>query len=71
MRMICIRHPEGWLESMGNLYCSFVKCIRTKGDGTFTPDMIDFPTVRKGTEGVRFAHACLKSNETDNVWVDM
>lgn len=64
-------HTEGWLESMGNLYKSFINCINAKKDGTFTPDMIDFPTVHDGAEGVKFVHACLKSNAEGNVWVDL
>lgn len=64
-------HTEGWLESMGNLYKSFINCINAKKDGTFTEDMIDFPTVEDGAEGVKFVHACLKSNAAGNVWVDL
>ena len=64
-------HTEGWLESMGNLYKSFITCVAAKKDGTFTPDMIDFPTVRDGAEGIKFVHACLRSNESGNIWVDL
>ena len=64
-------HTEGWLESMGNLYRSFMTCVRAKADGSFTPDMIDFPTVHDGAEGVKFVHACLKSNQEGNVWVEL
>lgn len=64
-------HTEGWLESMGNLYKSFITCVGAKKNGTFTPDMIDFPTVHDGAEGVKFIHACLKSNAAGNVWVDL
>lgn len=64
-------HTEGWLESMGNLYRSFIRCINAKKDGTFEPDMIDFPTVYDGAEGVKFIHACLKSNENNNTWVEL
>jgi len=64
-------HTEGWLESMGNLYRSFIACVAAKQDGTFTEDMIDFPTVEQGADGVRFVHACLKSNAEGNVWVDL
>ena len=64
-------HAEGWLESMANLYCSFVACIRAREAGTFTPDMIDYPTVRDGVEGVKFVHACLRSNAQGNVWVEL
>lgn len=64
-------HTEGWLESMANLYRSFIACIRAKADGTFTSDQIDFPTVRDGAAGVRFVHACLASSKAGNVWVDL
>lgn len=63
-------HTEGWLESMGNLYRSFVRCVAAKEDGSFTPDMIDYPTVSDGVEGIKFVYACLESNKNGNVWVD-
>lgn len=64
-------HTEGWLEAMGNLYRSFIECIHAKKAGTFTEDLIDYPTVTDGAEGVKFVHACLKSNAAGNVWVDL
>ena len=64
-------HPEGWFEAMANLYRSFMRCILAKQDGTFTEEMIDYPTVRDGAEGVRFIHACLKSQAEGNIWVDL
>ena len=64
-------HPEGWFEAMGNLYRSFMECILAKEAGTFTEDMIDFPTVHDGVEGVEFVEACLKSAKNGNIWVDM
>ena len=64
-------HTEGWLESMGNLYRSFMECVDAKKNGCFTPDMIDFPTVHDGAEGVKFVHACLKSNKEGNTWVEL
>ena len=64
-------HPEGWFEAMGNLYRSFMECIAAKQDGTFTEDMIDYPTVADGAEGIRFVEACLKSARNGNIWVDL
>ena len=64
-------HTEGWLESMGNLYRAFAKCVRAKADGTFTEDMVDYPTVKDGAEGLAFIEACLESNSNGNVWVEM
>jgi len=63
-------HPEGWFEAMGNLYHSFAECIHAKKAGTFTPDMIDYPTVEDGAEGVKFVQRCLKSTNNGNIWVD-
>ena len=56
---------------MGNLYKSFIRCVTAKKDGSFTEAMIDFPTVHDGAEGIKFVHACLKSNAEGNVWVDL
>ena len=64
-------HPEGWFEAMGNLYRSFIECIHAKEDGSFTEDMIDFPTVHDGVEGIEFVEACLKSAKNGNVWVEL
>ena len=64
-------HTEGWLEAMGNLYRSFITCIGEKKCGTFTEDMVDFPTVWEGAEGVKFVHACLQSNAAGNAWVEL
>ncbi len=64
-------HTEGWLEAMANLYRSFISCIHSKENGEFNPDMIDFPTVYDGADGVRFVHGCLKSNREGNIWVDI
>ena len=64
-------HTEGWLEAMGNLYRSFIRCVEATKNGAFTPDMTDFPTVRDGAEGVRFVQACLRSSREGNVWVEL
>lgn len=64
-------HPEGWLESMGNLYRSFTECLRAKEAGTFDPSMIDYPTIDAGAEGLAFVEACLKSNQNGNTWVEL
>ncbi len=64
-------HPEGWLEAMANLYRSFMECIGAKLEGNFSEEMIDFPTVSDGVEGLRFVEACLKSSKSGNIWVDL
>ncbi len=64
-------HTEGWFEAMGNLYRSFIECVRAKQAGAFQESMIDFPTVSDGAEGVKFVEACLKSAREGNIWVEL
>ena len=64
-------HTEGWLEAMGNLYDSFGECVAAKRTGTFTEEMIDYPTIGYGIQGLKYVEACLKSQEHGNVWVEL
>ena len=64
-------HTEGWFEAMGNLYRSFIECVRAKQAGAFQESMIDFPTVSDGAAGVKFVEACLKSARDGNIWVEL
>lgn len=64
-------HTEGWLEAMGNLYDSFGACVRAAREGSFTPEMIDYPTLEEGVNGLKYVEACLESNEKGNIWVEL
>lgn len=64
-------HTEGWLEAMGNLYDSFTDCLVARKNGTFHEEMIDYPTIDEGVEGLRYVEACLKSNDNGNIWVEL
>lgn len=64
-------HTEGWLEAMANLYDNFAECIAAKNDGTFMEEMIDYPTVEAGVDGIKFVEACLRSNENGNTWEEL
>ena len=64
-------HAEGLLEAMGNLYSNFIDCLHAQAEGTFTQDMIVYPTIEDGVDGVEYIAACIKSSENGNVWVDM
>ncbi|HBL40768.1 MAG TPA: oxidoreductase [Ruminococcaceae bacterium] len=64
-------HPEGWMCAMSNLYRSYIECVLAKKRGTFTEDMIDFPTAEQGADGLAFVEACLESNEKGNTWVEI
>ena len=64
-------HTEGWFEALANHYDSFIECLHARQSGTFTPDMIDYPTVAEGVNGLRFVEACLESSANGNVWTDL
>ena len=64
-------HTEGWLEAMGNLYDSFGACVLAKKEGTFTPEMIDYPTIDAGISGLKYVDACLESSQKGNIWVEL
>ena len=40
-------------------------------EGNFTEDMIDYPTVSDGLQGIKFVEACVKSSNNGNVWVEV
>jgi predicted dehydrogenase len=63
-------HPEGWLEAMGNLYFNFIDCLIAEKEGKLTEDMIEYPTVADGVDGVEYIAACLKSSRAGNVWTE-
>jgi hypothetical protein len=56
---------------MANIYKSYHECLLAKKAGAFTPDMIDYPTVEEGAEGIRFIKACIESHKNGNVWIDV
>lgn len=62
-------HTEGWLESMANLYVNYAECLKANKEGTFTDEMIDYPTIAQGVDGLKYVEACLESNDNGNVWV--
>lgn len=64
-------HTEGFIEAMGNLYSNFIDCVTAKGDGSFKPGMIEYPTAEDGIDGLAFVEACLKSAENGNVWIEL
>ena len=41
-----------------------------KKGGKFTAEMVDYPTVSQGAEGLAFVEACLESNQNGNTWVE-
>ncbi len=64
-------HAEGVFEAMANLYVSFAECLNAKKHGTFTTDLIDYPTISDGARGIAYVEACIESSRNGNVWIEM
>ena len=54
------------------MYKAFTNALIKKVNGeTLTEKDLDFPSVEDGIRGVKFIHACLKSQENGSVWTDL
>jgi predicted dehydrogenase len=64
-------HPEGYLEAFGNIYRNFALTLLAKLDGkTATKEMLDFPGVADGIRGMAFIDNVVKSNTSNEKWID-
>jgi predicted dehydrogenase len=57
-------HPEGYLESFGNLYREFAEAIRAGG-----PMPEHLPSIEAGVRGVKFIEKVIASNDAGNTWL--
>lgn len=64
-------HPEGYLESFGNLYSDVADDLLARREGqAAAPRDIGYPTVRDGVIGIRFVEAVAASHAADGRWTD-
>jgi predicted dehydrogenase len=64
-------HPEGYFETMANLYKTYISALQKLKEGqTLSQEDLDFPNVDMGLDGVRFIGKCVESSEKGAVWVD-
>lgn len=62
-------HPEGLLESFGNIYRNFTLTVSAKLNGeTPTAEMLDFPQVDEGVRGMAFVDKVVESNLSTEKW---
>lgn len=62
-------HPEGLLESFGNIYRNFALTVSAKKEGRNpTPEELDFPTVADGVRGMAFIDTVVASNGNNEKW---
>jgi predicted dehydrogenase len=62
-------HPEGYLESMANLYRNFAYAVDAHINNIKPPtDLYDFPTVSDGVRGMKFIEAVIQSGKSNGKW---
>ncbi|MFV0362041.1 MAG: Gfo/Idh/MocA family protein [Suipraeoptans sp.] len=65
-------HPEGLYAAFANIFRTWIDAvIKVKNNEKLTKYDYDFPSIDDGVNGVKFIHACLKSNEKDGVWENL
>jgi predicted dehydrogenase len=64
-------HPEGYLEAFANIYKSFALTLSAKLEGTEVDrEVIEFPSVDDGIRGMAFIDNVVKSNESNEKWLE-
>jgi predicted dehydrogenase len=64
-------HPEGYIEATANIYRAFIgELARLLAGLGPSPGGADYPSARRGLEGVAFVEACVESSARGSAWVD-
>jgi predicted dehydrogenase len=64
-------HPEGYFESLGNIYKTYISALqKLKSGQTLSQEDLDFPDAEMGFDGVRFIGKCVESSQKGAVWVE-
>ncbi len=59
-------HPEGYIETFGNIYRNFAMALRNRMDGKPHDDTYDFPGIEEGIRGMAFIANVVKSAQDEN-----
>ncbi|MGG1396512.1 Gfo/Idh/MocA family oxidoreductase [Bacillus salipaludis] len=62
-------HPEGLFEAWSNLYTRFAKAMAAVERGE-TLEVVWYPGIEAGVEGVRWVENCVRSADNGAVWVE-
>ena len=62
-------HPEGYLESFGNVYAEVFRALRASAAGEKLPKNLDFPNIEDGVYGMAFIDTVVKSAKAGAEWV--
>ncbi|HVC82995.1 MAG TPA: hypothetical protein VNL35_21110 [Chloroflexota bacterium] len=63
-------HPEGFLESLGNLYTDVAEALRPRESGSAPLDDVSYPTAWDGVMGIRFVESVVASHAAGGRWTD-
>jgi predicted dehydrogenase len=58
-------HPEGYIESLANVYRNFSEAISGNLSGH------DFPGISEGVRGMRFIEAAIESGKSNSKWIKL
>lgn len=64
-------HPEGYIESMANLYRNVALAIEAEKDGDSPDPDLDFPILEDGVRGMKFIEAVIRSGNKNAAWIAM
>ncbi|MBC7390582.1 MAG: Gfo/Idh/MocA family oxidoreductase [Opitutaceae bacterium] len=63
-------HPEGYIESLANLYKNFGKeILKFKSGKIVNYEELEFPSISDGVRGMRFIDAVIHSGKNNSCWV--
>jgi len=61
-------HPEGYIESMANLYRNFADAVQQFSQGKPTNPLLDFPSIEDGIRGMKFIETVIASGKENAAW---
>jgi predicted dehydrogenase len=64
-------HPEGYIESMANLYRNFAFAVDAYQNKTKQNSLYDFPGVADGVLGMKFIEAVIESGKNNSKWITL
>ncbi len=65
-------HPEGYIESLANIYRNFAMAIQAKRKGTeYDQAIYDFPGIEEGVRGMKFINAVIESGKNNSQWFSL
>ena len=64
-------HPEGYLESLANIYRNFALTVAAKIDGELVDaSQVEFPSVEEGVRVMAFIETVVSSGQSDEKWTE-